>query len=625
MAADRPRLALAVGLLALGGVASLPYQLDDVYIVWAEAWRMLQGIPRGAAEQGSWPCTSPLGFCLLLAGALAHLPPGLVTKGTSFLAGIGVLALLDRAAPSRGAPGGAFGTLWLWMIAASFPLGAWSALGMETTLAALALGTGWRHFCAGDRRSGPWLLLGSLVRPEGLGWLAIGSVATPALRPWLAASVVSLAGWSMLLGLPSSLLVKLGGGGSVGVGAVEVAAGVVIFAPWVAGALATGGTRGRGRWAWAPLLLHVVEVVRVGGDWMGRGRLLLPAFVALAASAPLGGGAVTGVGWAVLLLTLPTVFVEAHLPTLDGGALRARSWAPARGLFDLETPLRGDVEWLVRRPRDGTSVATRDVGMPLLASWVQVRDEVGLVDTDVALAVSGLGGQPSPPADCRRATTPAPGTLPPVANGVSRDVLWNDEQFSSWECAEGAVDWAGPGTRLARWGDLFAAVPDQPWVRWNYTRALAETGRYEEARRIATAPLLPNFLNADVADALFFVDGPLPTTFDAEGRGWGLLWQASLRSRPLGPREQGGVRLLLSADAPGEEGAVARIAWDCEDGPVQVVAVHDPLTVDVPPPGCGGGARQLVVGFVNDGTTPEGDRNLWVRRVPRPPADAERP
>lgn len=612
-------------MLVLGGVASLPLQLDDVYIAWAEAWRMAHGIPRGAAEQGSWPCTSPLGFCLLLVGAFAHLPPGLVTKGASFAAGVGVLALVDRAAPARGAPGGAFGTLWLWVIAASFPLGAWSALGMETTLAALALGTGWRHFCAGDRRAGPWLLLGALVRPEGLGWLAIGAARTPALRPWLAASVVAFAGWTVVLGVPSSLLVKLGGGGSVEGGVVEAAAGLVVLAPFWTGAIATGGLRGRGRWAWAPLALHLVELLRVGGDWMGRGRLLLPACVALAAAAPLGGGSVAGVGWGLLVLALPTVLLEAHLPTLDGGALRARAWAPARGLFDLETPLRGDVEWLVRRPRDGTSVATRDVGMPLLASWAQVRDEVGLVDTDVALAVSGLGGERSPPADCRRATTPDPASLPPVAAGVSRDVLWNDEQFSSWECAEAAVDWAGPQTRLARWGELFAAVPDQPWVRWNYTRALAEAGEYGAATRIAQAPVLPNFLNADVSDALFFVDGPLPTTFDAGGRGWGLLWHASLRSRPLGPREWDSVRLLLSADAPGGEGAIARVGWDCADGPVQVVAVHEPLALDVLAPACGGDARQLVVAFVNDATTPEGDRNLWVRRVPRPPADAERP
>ncbi len=624
MAVDRARLALAVGLLALGSWASLPAQVDDVYIVWAEAWRLAHGVPRGAAELGTWPCTSPLGFGIQLAAALAHLPPAWVTKGASFLAGTGVLAMLDRAVPARGGPGGALGTLWLWVMASSFPLGAWSALGMETTLAALTLAAGWRYFCAEDRRAGPWLFAGSLVRPEGVAWLAIGAVTTPGLRPWLAASVAAWGAWSVVFGVPSSVLVKIGGGGSLSGGLVEVAQGLVVLAPFWTGALATGGSRGRGRWAWAPVALHVVEVARVGGDWMGRGRLLLPAFVALAASAPVGRRSAGRAGWALLLLSVPTVLVEAHLPSGDSSGLVVRSWAPSRATFDFETPLRGDVEWLVRRPRGGTSVATRDVGMPLLATWVQVRDQVGLVDTEVALAVSGLGSTRVPPADCRRSSTPDPGSLPPVADALTRDVVWNDEQFSAWECEGSKVEWASASERVDRWGALFEAVPDQPWIRWNYTRALAASGHYPEALRIARSPVLQDFLNADVPNGLFFVDGPLPTTFEAVGRGWGLLWDATLRSRPLDGREAERVRLRLSADAPGADGALARISWDCADGASRVIAVHDPVDVDVPAPACGEGPRQLTVAFLNDSSV-GGDRNLWVRRLPRAPADADRP
>ena len=612
---DPHRLVLAACLLAFGAWASVPGQVDEVYVVWGRASGLVNGLARPASGQGF---DSPVQLGLMVLAVVAHVPPGLATKGMSALAGLGVIHVLDGFLPRRGEPGGAFGTLVLLALAASFPLGVGSAGGMETTLATALLARGWGLLCAGDKAAAGWLLAGAFVRPEGLVWLALGCVAMPACMPAFAAGVVGWVAWCVTMGLPSSFLEDFVGGGPPLNGFLELAQGALVFAPAWVGALVMA--RGRRPWAWAPLALHAIEVVRVGGDSMGSDRLLLPAIAALLAGS---GPATLGTRWPGFLLlglTLPSLFIEAHFTASGKIGLVARSWTPDRATFDLETPRRGDVEWLVRRPRDGAEVRTREVGMPLLAPWVTVRDAVAPEDVDVVPSTSAPPASQDPARGdfaCSRSTSATPGGLSAVPADEVRDVVWNDQQFSVWDGDPGAVDWAGTEVRLLRWRSLFQSAPDQPWLRWNYARALADAGQDEQAERLARAPALPDFLNVNPANALFFIDGPLPTTFEPAGRGWGLLWNASLRSRPLSASEASSVALALDADAPGKEGARALLRWDCEGGEPQSVYVERPTNVDVNPPVCAGSPRRLTVSFTND-TSQGGDRNLWVRLLRAP-------
>jgi hypothetical protein len=104
-----------------------------------------------------------------------------------------------------------------------------------------------------------------------------------------------------------------------------------------------------------------------------------------------------------------------------------------------------------------------------------------------------------------------------------------------------------------------------------------------------------------------FTDGTVPLQRQGD-RGFALYWSGELVSRPL----SSAVTLLADADAPGEEGALASVAWDPPCGAPLEIRVTGPTELPLDPPACGAREWRLRVSFLNDASGPDGDRNLYV-------------
>lgn len=570
----RLRLPLALLILALGAWPSVWLVVDDLYISYSYALRVLAG------EGLSWTTGervegySNLSWVLLLAaGRLADLPPTWVAKGASFLAAAGLVAAVHRRAPPTWA-----GTWLLWAMAGWSALGAWAALGMETTLFALLLFLGWG---AVGRATPGWsgpvaLLLAALTRPEGSVYLLAGA-GVRRDRRWGAATLalagVHLARFAWFgTWMPNTVLAKAHSEDQPWAGWSQAAIEGVVALPVLVAALAAWrGSRRTWALALGPVLLHLAMLVRMRGDWMGDTRILLPGLVAgiaaLAAGLPRPRAP-----WLLVALTPLLAFTPLRGFAVD---LRFRTLPAAR----LQLPLLEDLQFIVHRIPAGARYETGDIGVPSLIPDLRVVDHTGL--TDRAWALAGPGG--SPEVDARytgedalacvrrylkdpEASTPrfrslmAPYRLEQTLRGQSRRHVW-------W-CRDG-LPWADAATVRARWLALTGRLPEHAALRWHAARMLADAGE----RDAATALYAVDPAYGDPATALVLTLGAVPE--ERGPRGFLLAPEIPFRSAPL----TAPTGLVLRTDGP------VHLAWlDGANGEVdrRPGALRVPL---VPPAG----------------------------------------
>jgi hypothetical protein len=349
---------------------------------------------------------------------------------------------------------------------------------------------------------------------------------------------------------------------------------------------------------------------------MGHGRWILPGFLAsLSGLAAIAPARATSRAWAYAFV-VPTALVCSD--ALIYGGLRLRG-VPNPGFPPyLQTPQERDLTWLVEHAPEGALDQLDDVGMVSLLPDVGILDNYGLVDRAAALAAAGWDRSQvearhtgEHPLDCIRsisvgAERPAP--LPDRLAAIYpyREELQNGSGWSAWSC--GAPTCPDPivcKERAARrWAALFAKAPDQPFLRRQYARSLAEGGDWAGAEH-----LMASWLTPDDAGALLLLDDGI--AWEPE-RGFMFETGGCHRTRALDRP----VSLRLDADNPGAEGAQVDIAWQCGDAWEAGVelAVKEPTTRTLRPMPCGT-APSLQICFYND-TTDGGDRNFYVRADP---------
>lgn len=644
------RAALPVACVALVALAWpwLPRQLDDFFIslAYAREWAATGALTWDTGERVEG--FSNFSWVVWLRVAIAAgVPPGIWAKLSTLACGLGVLVLFHRLAPRNAAGAVLVGALALWA-----PLAYWSAVGLETPLAGLLAAAGWglvfRRWAVGmwllalltlTRPEGTaYLLLGALVRARELGVDAdgylevkrrpgdlLGLAAVGAGGLWHAGRVAWFGDF-----WPTPYLVKVVAvqardwGPEQILGDLAVASGVILA---VIAACRLPRVRD---WPFvlAPLVLHAALLLDATGDWMGMGRLLLPGLLATAA------------GW---LATAPARPVGPLVPMAAVVALAAAAWVPgwpgAEGVhrrdwaavirpdlataLTFETPFDGDLEWMAWSLPEGARVQVGDVGMLSLFPDIDVLDSNGLVDRAMAEHLAAGGNPDSLPGryagegrvDCVRSS--ANGGEPPVVSEAITSVytrtadLRFGTQKSLWWCLPGEP----PPVEVvqARWAALFEAVPDQPWVRWQYARALADAGRWSEATELVRAAPPNHHWALDAAPgSLQYTRGPVPTSY-WPGRGFGLYFAHRWTSRPVTPEEARRADVLLDVDEPGAEGGHVALSWEpgCDAAPSTVV-VHAAMRVRAPTPTCEGVPLRLVAHFLNDSAPGGPDRNVYV-------------
>lgn len=648
-------LAMAVALIWLAAPWAAD-QVDDLYISlgyahnWAESGALVWGT--GERVEGY---SNFLLVALCAVGAKAGLDISALAVFLSRAATLAVLWAFHRALP-RDSGGDAVAVgLVLWAA-----LARWSGLGMETPLYALLLMAGWAGVLRGGRTfgAGLWLLLlAALTRPEGAAMLVAGA-ALPILRlvPALTRQAIVLSVLASVAFLayhlarvswygafwPTPYLVKVAAHGMAGRGLHQLALDLLLAAPVLAGVAALGVPAGVRRWlALLPLIVQGGLLVRADGDWFGWSRLVLPGVLASSYAWLVLSERVRRSGAWVAALTTAAVGcglfqVEntdgIHLTLRPIQALARPDLAMSRGRV---TPQSQDIEWMVRHLSDGDRVIAGDVGMIGNVSHAAVEDKNGLTDRTVARFL--VNKDPELLAELlARYDAPTPARFlrledyrregPPVLDAYlsERYPSYDEVPFGS-----GVVRWYRPRSRLevappdralvlARWADLAARYPSHPWLAWHLALALADVGRLDEAEAALVearerAPHHPLFQEGP--PGLDFPMGPIPLEY-VPGRGFALTRSGSLVSRPLSSEDLTDLRLALDVDAPGADGALARLTWLAPCSGELVVNVRAATILAAPTSTCAGSAdARLEVAFLNDRWEEGADRNLYVALV----------
>lgn len=352
--------------------------IDDSFIV--------AGYARGLVERGelSWFGVRTEGFSDLLwvfvqAGALvAGVDPIAAAKGVSLLCGLALLGLVARWLPPRPEGDLVFAALVGWV-----PLAHWSAMGLETMAFTLAVVTGWGGLVRGRPGLVAWLGVAALIRFEGIGWLLLGAAFVlwrhrsrrdrlPVALAVLVLAAVHVARVQYFgRALPNAMVLKA----SLGWFWIPQLAEEALAAAGLLLAVA-GSTRldPRARLVTLlPVALSLVTFVGMGGDWMGRGRMLAPGAVAsVVAWMHLGSRRRQPARWwwgvAALASLVEPRFLEAP---------RLRALVPRLG-GGLDTPLRGPLAYLVEQAPPGAVVQAADIGVVAHIPGLTVVDSRGL-------------------------------------------------------------------------------------------------------------------------------------------------------------------------------------------------------------------------------------------------------
>ncbi len=634
MLPSRASFALALCVLAWGALPYLPVQIDDAFITFAYAHRVVEhgeiAWNTGERVEGY---SSPLHLAIMVMGCAAGLDLSVFARALSVVAALATLGWLGqpRHGPGRG---------WLVLALAAWqPFQFWSVGGLETMLATAIGAVAW-PLALGGRRA--WalgclgLLAYALARPEGVAWLLAAlairwrhprdwarddTVVAVALGALLAYHAARVAYFGALL--PTPWLVKIvaideyaAGAGQLGSELLSCAGVLLVVLAW---------RRAIPLVAWFPLVFQAALLLRAGGDWMGNARFLLPGLVASAAAAFATGEAREGrLGWLAAPL-LPFTFLWSPSGMRGEGSQLRDRWFLSRPLAALATPwpvpLAREIEFLARRIPPGAGAELSDVGLPGNLHDVRVWDGAGLTDRVVAEIIAADAPSMSEPlkarfADpddvwCLRYALADDGGDPADAwlRGTFPDVeTAPDDHGLFWRCRPGGEPEAG--LVVERWRHLVDRYPAQDGLRLGLARALVHAGDVDAAWLVARDA---TWVGADAPGWVVF-DTPIDATY-GPGRGWALNANGALATVPLPSAKWTGLQVALDADDPGDAGARAVVRWVPACGEPVSVDVHGPVQVTLP--ACdAAGPRSLRVEFTNDDYRPPIDRNLHVTLVP---------
>ncbi len=527
----RLRLPVSLLLLVVGAWPSLHLVVDDVYISYTYALRLLAGEgltwTTGERVEGY---SNLLWVLLLATGRVAQLPVTWFSKALSFAAAVGIVGAVHRRAPPTW-----MGTWLVLAVGGWGALAAWSVLGMETTTFAALLWFGWGAVARPGSTGWVALLLAALTRPEGSLYVVAAALVRRDRRAFGALAALGayhLARWGYFGALvPNTVLAKSHGSDPVWSGLSQAGVELLVALPVLVAAAATW----RGTWrtwglAWAPLLLHLAMLVRMRGDWMGETRMLLPGIVAGIAVLAYAGVPRPRAGRLLLVLTPLLLLAPLRGP---GVALRFRD--PVADT--LQVPLFEDLQFIVHRIPAGARYETGDVGIPSLVPDLRVVDPVGL--TDGAWARAGSDGSPEvdaryagdDPLACVRRYFKDHLSFSPrfqrfMAPYRVEQTIRAETRRHTWRCRDG-LPWADGETVRARWLALVDRLPEHAAIRWHAARMLADDGDLTGATALYAAD--PVFGDPETALALTL--GAVPETIGS--RGFVLVPEIAMRSRPV--------------------------------------------------------------------------------------------
>jgi hypothetical protein len=401
--------------------------VDDAYI----SYRYAQNLAEGAGLVFN-PGERVEGYSNFL-WVLLHTPalrfgwnPELVSHGLALLCGVLVLLLVVHALRRR------FGVHNLWLIALALALSAtsgyfaaWSVAGLETSLFTLLLLALWYRFVVEqEEQERSWLgsaLLSVallLTRPEGI-YLALGMVAVRLVLAWRSETVgarrsaIALAllvgavalgyeAWRFLYYgpqlFPNSVRAKVGFGLTPILAGFEYVARHFLwpYAPFLLALLLPGRRRLATASAGALLIVYLLFVIGVGGDWSyGRmfvtvlpfGTLLLVAGVARWERARAWCSGRRG---RIACVVLATLYIALAFD-VTGRQREVGRWRTYQ-IVDLERIAIG--KWLAQEMPPDARVAVYAAGQIPFYSGLYAHDMLGLNDPHIAgleLAHEGKG------------------------------------------------------------------------------------------------------------------------------------------------------------------------------------------------------------------------------------------
>lgn len=516
-------VAVFVGLAAASQASGFwSYTTDDTFITLRYAWNLAHG--QGLVySPGEWVegYSNPV-WTVLLSLPLRLGFDGLAVAKVLSLAAFGATCALVVWASGRATAGAAAGTL----LAVSLPAAWWASQALETSQYSLLLLLSAVSMLRESPAAFPWSAvfagLAGVSRPEGpLLAAALGCARVVRMRSlgewrsvaaWAALSLAPIVAWTAFrverygLWFPNTFYVK--GGAAT---AQEVLAYLGPWARnewpfWVAGGVGLLAIRDRRDAAVVglPIAAMAVFLARVGGDWMGNQRLLVPAlpFLALAAGVGAARRRFLTLPLAVLALALACRTLDwTMLPTDTDRAMerKPRDWPPSSwhaGFAGSNWPVTA---WLCKHLAPSASLAYSEVGLVAFASEWRLLDLVGLVTAEMSGA-TGL--------DVAGRVEFVRASLPDwilVRNGGVPAI--RELRRSDWLGAEYEVEEGGPkGLLVARRLGVAVATPAEAFS--NLSRATARVPRIAglHAARIGAATTQGEFDRA-CADAVGMFGG----------------------------------------------------------------------------------------------------------------------
>ncbi|MCC6873442.1 MAG: hypothetical protein IT378_03960 [Sandaracinaceae bacterium] len=446
----RARACTCAALAALGVVivAALawPFTIDDAFVTARYAERLARG--QGYTMNDGPPTdgvTGPLALVPEVVAASLGASPVAAGKLTGVAATALALALLAWTCARRS---GVEAAMFVVIVTLRPTLGIWSAGGLETGLATLAIAASAVAAGAGDRQ--PWLLFMSCacvpwLRPELVPVALTLALVSGARRSGIAGVALGLATVIVfrlvLFGSPLPLAAHAKPA-ELALGAEHVLRALFVVLGLGAIPLGLALRGGSGRAPAIAALAGALCVVAAGGDWMPGFRLfapLIPLFALAMARALADLWEHGRRAWAAILvamsIAIPIADLAAEVPAArQSGLARERAGAPL-------------ADWL----REHTErVALVDVGYLGYRSGRTVIDLGGITDPQVARLPGGHAGKLVDPGWLAARAPDAivlHSTIPPIVDSQGRLQVFSGHPV---ERRVASMGWVRARMRVAR-------------------------------------------------------------------------------------------------------------------------------------------------------------------------------